>query len=144
MDGVFRGLAELLRGIFRGRSPREIPRSSPVSPRKPNRYTSLEYLSWSHSVFWQFIFCRKRRFMKPLLLSSVDTFFFIYLTYEVFYLYNTFCPQFSMYSFVSPPTKTLLYIKVHSAMKKWLPTHFPEKARHLLTLRKIVTCKAHD
>ena len=25
MDGVFRGLAGLLRGIFRGRSPREIP-----------------------------------------------------------------------------------------------------------------------
>ena len=34
MDGVFRGLAGLLRGISRGGSPREIPRSSPVSPRK--------------------------------------------------------------------------------------------------------------
>ena len=28
MDGVFRGLAGLLRGISRGRSPREIPRPS--------------------------------------------------------------------------------------------------------------------
>ena len=34
MDGVFRELAGLLRGISRGRSPREIPRSSPASPRK--------------------------------------------------------------------------------------------------------------
>ena len=33
-DGVFRGLAGLLRGIPRGRSPREILRSSPASPRK--------------------------------------------------------------------------------------------------------------
>ena len=38
-----------------------------------NRYTRLENLAWSHSVFWRFIFCRKRRFMKPFLLSSVDT-----------------------------------------------------------------------
>ena len=41
---------------------------------KSNRYTRIENLAWSHSVFWQFSFCRKRRFMKPLLLSSVDTF----------------------------------------------------------------------
>ena len=34
MDGVFRGLAGLLRGISRGQSPRKIPRSSPASPRK--------------------------------------------------------------------------------------------------------------
>ena len=40
-----------------------------------NRYTRLENLAWSHFVFWQFIFCRERRFMKPLLLSSVDIFF---------------------------------------------------------------------
>ena len=33
-DGVFQGLAGLLRGISRGRSLREIPRSSPASPRK--------------------------------------------------------------------------------------------------------------
>ena len=32
-DGVFRGQAGLLRGISRGRSPREVPRSSPASPR---------------------------------------------------------------------------------------------------------------
>ena len=32
MDGVFRGLEGLLRGTSRGRSPREIPRSSPASP----------------------------------------------------------------------------------------------------------------
>ena len=40
----------------------------------PKSYTRLENLAWSHPVFWQFIFCRKCRFMKPLLLSSVDTF----------------------------------------------------------------------
>ena len=34
MDGVFQGLAGLLQGISRGGSPREIPRSSPASPRK--------------------------------------------------------------------------------------------------------------
>ena len=34
MDGVFFRLAGLLRGISRGRSPREIRRSSPASPRK--------------------------------------------------------------------------------------------------------------
>ena len=39
-----------------------------------NCYTRLENLAWSHSVFWQFSFCRIHRFMKPLLLSSVDTF----------------------------------------------------------------------
>ena len=38
-----------------------------------NRYTRLENLAWSHSNFWQFIFCRKCIFMKPLLLFSVDT-----------------------------------------------------------------------
>ena len=36
-----------------------------------NLYTRLENLAWSHSVFIQFSFCRKRRFMKPLLLSSI-------------------------------------------------------------------------
>ena len=39
---------------------------------KSNRYTRLENLAWSHSVFWQFILCRKHRFMKLLLLSSVN------------------------------------------------------------------------
>ena len=34
MDGVFQGLAGLLRGISRGQDLREIPRSSPASPRK--------------------------------------------------------------------------------------------------------------
>ena len=48
----------------------------------PNRYTRLENLVWSHCVFWPFIFCRKRRFMKPLLLYCVDT----------FYLFNIFFP----------------------------------------------------
>ena len=33
-DGVFRGLAGLLWGISQGQIPREIPRSSPASPRK--------------------------------------------------------------------------------------------------------------
>ena len=40
--------------------------------------------------------------------------------------------------------KSKTYIKVPFAMSKRLPTHFLEKARHLLTLRKIVTCKAPD
>jgi hypothetical protein len=39
-----------------------------------NRYTRLENLAWSHSFFWQLVFCKKRRFTKPLLLSRVDTF----------------------------------------------------------------------
>ena len=34
MNGIFFGLAGMLRGISRGQSPREIPRSSPASPRK--------------------------------------------------------------------------------------------------------------
>ena len=41
MDGVFRGLAGLLRGISRGQSPREIPRSSPASPRKTPSFPTL-------------------------------------------------------------------------------------------------------
>ena len=45
-------------------SPRQ---SSPV----PNCYTRLDNLAWSHSVFIQFSLCRKRRFMKPLLWSSI-------------------------------------------------------------------------
>ena len=40
-DGVFRGLAGLLRGIFRGQSPREIPMSSPASPRKTPSFLTL-------------------------------------------------------------------------------------------------------
>ena len=41
VDGVFRGLAGLLRGISGGRSPREIPRSSPASPRKTQSIPTL-------------------------------------------------------------------------------------------------------
>ena len=37
-------------------------------------HTKLENLAWSKTVFFQFNFCRKRRFMKPLLLSSVALF----------------------------------------------------------------------
>ena len=40
-DGVSRGLAGLLRGISQGRSPREILRSSPISPRKIPSFPSL-------------------------------------------------------------------------------------------------------
>ena len=39
-----------------------------------NRYTKLENLAWSQTVFLQFTFCRKRRFMKPSLLSSIAIF----------------------------------------------------------------------
>ena len=46
----------------------------PMSRLNTNRYTRLENLAWSYSVFRQFIFCRKCRFMKPLLFSRVDTF----------------------------------------------------------------------
>ena len=41
MDGVFWGLAGLLRGISWGRRPRESPRSSPVSLRKPPSFLTL-------------------------------------------------------------------------------------------------------
>ena len=61
---------------------RGYPRGIQGYPSPPNRYTRLENLAWSHSVFWLFIFCRKLSFMKPLLLSSTDTLnlfnFFIY------------------------------------------------------------------
>ena len=40
----------------------------------PNRYTRLEYLTCSHTVFLQFSFCRKCRFRKPLFLFSADRF----------------------------------------------------------------------
>ena len=47
MDGVFRGLGGLLRGIFRGRSQREIPRSSLASPEKaPSSPTFLLRLTF--------------------------------------------------------------------------------------------------
>ena len=39
-----------------------------------NRYTKLENLACSQTVFLQFTFCIKHRFMKTLLLSSVATF----------------------------------------------------------------------
>ena len=41
MDGVFRGLAGLLRGISQGQSQREILRSSPASPRKTSSIPTL-------------------------------------------------------------------------------------------------------
>ena len=41
MDGVFRGLARLLRGISLGLRTREIPQSSPVSPRKTISISTL-------------------------------------------------------------------------------------------------------
>ena len=40
--------------------------------RSRNVFTRLENLDWSHTVFIQFSFCKKCRFMKPLLLSSVQ------------------------------------------------------------------------
>ena len=50
----------------------------------PNQYTRQENLAWSHSVFWQFSFFRKCRFMKPLLLFSVDTFHSLNQKYKVY------------------------------------------------------------
>ena len=35
-----------------------------------NRFTRIGNLAWCQTVFIQLIFCRKCRFMKPLLLSS--------------------------------------------------------------------------
>ena len=64
---------------------------------RSNRYTRLENLAWSHAVFWQVIFCRKRRITKPLFVFSVDTYP---------YLSNTPCPYYSKFSFVSPSTET--------------------------------------
>ena len=54
-------------------------------PQKHTHYNRLENLAWSHS-FWQLIICRKHRFMKPLLLSCVDTLYSFNLKYRVFYL----------------------------------------------------------
>ena len=45
-----------------------------VAEKGANPYTKLENLAWSQTVFLQFTFCRTRRFMKPLLLSSVAIF----------------------------------------------------------------------
>ena len=39
-----------------------------------NRYTKLENLAGSKTVLLQDTFCKKRRFMKPLLLSRVEIF----------------------------------------------------------------------
>ena len=55
------------------------PRGRPSPPwmeagTYPNRFTSLENLALSQTVILQFTFCRKRRFMKPLLLCNVATF----------------------------------------------------------------------
>ena len=49
-----------------------------------NLYTKLKNLAWSQTVFLQFTFCRKRRLMKPLILSSVaicihNTVFFLHV-----------------------------------------------------------------
>ena len=56
MNGVFRGLAGLLRWISQGQSPREIPRSSPASPRKhrPSRLFYSDLHSISNRVFLNF------------------------------------------------------------------------------------------
>ena len=56
-DGVFRGLAGLLRGISQGRSPREIPKSSPASPRKTPSFPTLLlrftfYFQHGFSKYW--------------------------------------------------------------------------------------------
>ena len=48
--------------------------------------------------------------MKPLLLPSVDTFVHLPKKKRVFYLFNTPCPKLFKFSFVSPPTKTLLHL----------------------------------
>ena len=45
-----------------------------VTTLAPNRYTKLDNLAWSQTVFLQFTFCRKHRFMKLLLLSIVAIF----------------------------------------------------------------------
>ena len=39
-----------------------------------NLYTRLENLALSHSIFIQFSFCRKHRFIKPLLLSNIKNY----------------------------------------------------------------------
>ena len=70
-----------------------LPWKTLYMPHRTNRYTRLENLARSHSVFWQFIFCRKCRFVKPLLLSSIDTFCsFTFKKNRVYYLSNTPCP----------------------------------------------------
>ena len=51
---------------------------SPGIEIKPLYRTKLENLAWFQTVFSQFTFCRKRRFMKPLLLSSIAILFKIY------------------------------------------------------------------
>ena len=56
-DGVFRGLAGLHWGISRGQSPREIPRSSPASPRKTPSFPTLLlrftfYFQHGFSKYW--------------------------------------------------------------------------------------------
>ena len=48
MDGVFGGLTGLLRGISQGQTLREIPRSSPASPRKAGHCDSF---TWIYILF---------------------------------------------------------------------------------------------
>ena len=90
-----------------GQGPESRPiRASRLGLTYTHRYTRLEILVWSHSVFWLFIFCRKRRFVEPLLLSS-----FVQLSkIQSVYLYNTPCPPFSKLSFVPPPAKILFHL----------------------------------
>ena len=45
--------------------------SSRIALNLSNRYTRLENLAWSHTVFIQFSLFIKRRFTKPLLLSNI-------------------------------------------------------------------------
>ena len=37
-----------------------------------NHYTRLDNLAWSHTVFYQFSFCKAFSFMEPLLFSGVE------------------------------------------------------------------------
>ena len=82
-----------------------------ISTKHANPYTKLENLAWCQTVFLQFTFFRKRRFMKPLLLSSVAIF-----------IHKTGCPfvtdtpphdtikKKNSGQFVQPSTKTLFHI----------------------------------
>ena len=49
----------------------------PHSLFKANRFSRHEILAWSQSVFIQFSFCRKQRFMQPLRLSIIKNCYFL-------------------------------------------------------------------
>ena len=51
-DGVFQGLARMLRGIARGQSPGEVPRSSPASLRKTPSFLTLLHLFTFYLLFF--------------------------------------------------------------------------------------------